>query len=128
MVPVIINTYFPPNQPTPTRCYALGTALKKAVESWDSDLRVGIVGSGGLSHFVIDEEVDRALLDGLRDKDQTRLESLPIDRLYAGTSEIRNWIAAGAAVDHLPMRSCEYIPAYRTEAGTGCAMGFVTWY
>jgi 3-O-methylgallate 3,4-dioxygenase len=28
-------------------------------ESWDSDARVAVLGSGGFSHFVVDEEIDR---------------------------------------------------------------------
>jgi aromatic ring-opening dioxygenase catalytic subunit (LigB family) len=127
MVPVILNTYFPPNQPTPRRCYDLGKALRRAIESWDSDLRVAVMASGGLSHFVVDEEVDRQLLEGLRTKNEALLTSLPVERLNAGTSEIRNWVAAGGALEHLDVDYCEYVPCYRTEAGTGCAMGFVAW-
>ena len=33
VVPVFLNTYFPPNQPTPSRCYRLGQAIRRAVES-----------------------------------------------------------------------------------------------
>ena len=51
VVPVFINTYFPPNQPTPRRCYKLGQAIREAVESYPGDARVGIVGSGGLQPF-----------------------------------------------------------------------------
>ena len=46
MVPVMVNTYYPPNQPTPKRCYAFGQAVRKAVESWDSGKRVAIMASG----------------------------------------------------------------------------------
>ncbi len=41
MVPVMLNTYFPPNQPTPKRSYNLGQAIRNAVEEWDSDARGG---------------------------------------------------------------------------------------
>ena len=47
IVPVFLNTYFPPNQPRPRRCYALGQAIRKAVESYPGDGRVGIIASGG---------------------------------------------------------------------------------
>src|SRR5439155_12988012 len=63
MVPVMINTFFPPNQPTPRRCYALGKALRRAVDAWDSDKTVAIVASGGLSHTIMDEGIDRMTLD-----------------------------------------------------------------
>lgn len=48
-VPVCINTVqFP--LPTPARCFKFGLAIGRAIESWDSDARVVIVGTGGLSH------------------------------------------------------------------------------
>ena len=53
-VPLMINTYYPPNQVTPQRCYEFGRAVRQAVESWKDDLRVGVIASGGLSHFVVD--------------------------------------------------------------------------
>ena len=57
MAPIIINTLYPPNQPTPRRCYELGEAVKSAIEEFPQDMRVAVVGSGGLSHFLIDEEL-----------------------------------------------------------------------
>src|SRR5947208_1178568 len=69
IVPICINTYYPPNQPTPRRCYKLGQAIRAAVESYPGDARIGIVGSGGLSHFVVDEELDRGLIEMLRPQD-----------------------------------------------------------
>src|SRR5690606_19762045 len=102
-LPIHINTYYPPNQPTPDRCYALGQAIRAAVESWDSPKRVAVLASGGLSHFVVDEELDREALDAMQKKDRQRLAALPRHRLNAGTSEIRNWIAVAGATEHLQM-------------------------
>ncbi|HEX2545653.1 MAG TPA: class III extradiol dioxygenase family protein [Ramlibacter sp.] len=48
-VPVCINTVqFP--LPGARRCYALGKAVGEAIASWDSDKRVVVIGTGGLSH------------------------------------------------------------------------------
>jgi 3-O-methylgallate 3,4-dioxygenase len=58
VIPVILNTFDAPNQPTPRRCVALGSALRELVALWPEDLRVGVIASGGLSHFVVDEELD----------------------------------------------------------------------
>ena len=127
MVPIMVNTYFPPNQPTPERCYALGRALREAVESWDADKQVAIVASGGLSHSVIEEDLDRSVLDAMQRKDATFLRSLPVERLIRGTSEIRNWIIGAAALEHLNMTEVSYVPYYRSPAGTGCAGGFAYW-
>ena len=124
VVPVFINTYFPPNQPTPRRCYKLGQAIREAVESYPGDARIGIVGSGGLSHFVVDEELDRGIIDALARKDGEALQSLPRKKLNSGSSEIRMWIAVGGAVEHLDMTWSHYVPGYRTPAGSGTGLGF----
>jgi hypothetical protein len=127
IVPVMLNTYYPPNQPTPRRCYAIGQALRRAVESWPTDCRVGIIASGGLSHFVIDEELDQLTITALQNKDAAALATLPRERLNSGNSEIRNWLAVGGAVEHLDMQLIDYVPCYRSPAGTGCAMAFAQW-
>ena len=48
-VPVCINTVQHP-LPSAARCFKLGQAIGRAVESWDSDARVVVIGTGGLSH------------------------------------------------------------------------------
>jgi 3-O-methylgallate 3,4-dioxygenase len=127
VVPIMQNTYYPPNQPRPRRSYEFGTALRNAIETWKSQARVAIVGSGGLSHFVVDEELDRQVLKALQDKDLDTIASLPLARLQSGSSEIRNWITTAGAVQHLEMEVVDYVPCYRSPAGTGCAMGFAQW-
>jgi Catalytic LigB subunit of aromatic ring-opening dioxygenase len=127
VVPVLINTYFPPNQPTPRRCYKFGQAIREAVESYPGDARIGIVGSGGLSHFVVDEELDRGVIDALARKDGDALQSLPRHKLNSGSSEIRMWICVGGAVEHLDFQWSRYVPGYRTPAGSGTGLGFALW-
>jgi 3-O-methylgallate 3,4-dioxygenase len=127
IVPVCINTYYPPNQPTPRRCYRLGQAIREAVESYPADARVGIIASGGLSHFVVDEELDRGFLAMLGRKDAEAIQSLPRAKLNSGSSEIRNWIAVAGAVEHLSLEWSLYEPGYRTPAGTGTGLGFACW-
>ncbi|MPY56052.1 DODA-type extradiol aromatic ring-opening family dioxygenase [Streptomyces spongiae] len=126
-VPILLNTYFPPNQPTPARCYDLGVALRQAVESAPGDARVGVVASGGLSHFVVDAELDHTLLDAMNDHDTTTLRGLPAHRMNSGTSELRNWITAAGAGSHLATKWVDYLPAYRTPAGTGVGLAFGLW-
>jgi len=127
VVPVLINTYFPPNQPSPARCYDLGAALKRAVDTLPGDLRVAVIASGGLSHFVVDEEIDRTVLDAMAAGDGETLRKIDPVRLNSGTSESRNWIAAAGAAAHLSTRWVEYIPAWRTQAGTGVGLAFGLW-
>jgi 3-O-methylgallate 3,4-dioxygenase len=124
VVPVFLNTYYPPNQPTPRRCYKLGQAIREAVESYPGNARIGIVGSGGLSHFVVDEELDRGIIDALARKDGEALQSLPRKKLNSGSSEIRMWISIGGAVEHLDLAWSHYVPGYRTPAGSGTGLGF----
>lgn len=127
IVPVMINTYFPPNQPTPKRCHDLGTAIHAAVGAWQGGERVGVIASGGLSHIVIDEQIDQQALDALKAKDAKALHALPRELLVGGTSEILNWVALDGAVGDLPMTLIDYIPGYRSKPSTGCAMAFAYW-
>jgi hypothetical protein len=128
-VPIMLNTYFPPNQPSPKRCYNLGRAVCRAIESWDSDKRVAVIASGGLTHFVIEEDLDREIIAGMKEKSEKRLTSLPTNWFNSGTSEIRNWITVAGMLEgtNLDMNLVDYVPCYRSEAGTGCAMTFATW-
>ena len=126
-VPIMLNTYYPPNQPSAARCYELGKALRQAVDEWNSDARVAIIASGGLSHFVLDEDLDRKIIGAMRKKDEKQLTSLPSERLKSGTSEIRNWIVTAGATEHLKMNLIDYAPCYRSAAGTGVGMAFASW-
>jgi hypothetical protein len=124
-----LNTYFPPNQPTPRRCYELGRALRRGIATWDGGQRVALIASGGLTHFVIEEDVDKRILDAFAARDEAAITDLPLAWFNSGNSEIRNWmVVAGAlAEDDLGMEVVDYVPCYRSEAGTGCAMAFARW-
>jgi hypothetical protein len=127
MVPFMVNTYYPPNQPTPKRCYALGRAVRSAIGSWDSKKRVAVMASGGLSHVVIDEDIDAMTTTALRTKNPQILWQLPRERLRGGTSEILNWVALAGAVEPMQLKFFEYVTTYRSPAATGCGMGFAYW-
>jgi hypothetical protein len=127
IVPVFLNTYFAPNQPRPRRCYELGQALSRAVEAYPGGARVGIIASGGLSHFLVDEDFDRAILKACADKDAAFLRNLPRNKLHSGSSEILNWVGVAGAAEHLDLDWFEYVPGYRTPAGTGTGLSFASW-
>lgn len=71
IIPLCVNVIkYPP--PTGNRCYNLGKALRKAVESYPEDLKVVIFGTGGMSHQLqgeraglINAEFDTAFLNDL---------------------------------------------------------------
>lgn len=127
IVPIFINTYFPPNVPTPGRCFDLGVAMAEAIRNWQSDARVAVITSGGLSHFVVDERLDQQVLDGLRTGDRELLAAIPRNYLRSGNSEILNWICAAGALTDLAPTIVDYVPGYRSEAGTGTGMAFAYW-
>lgn len=127
VVPIMLNTYYPPNVPTSARCYDIGAALRRTLDAMPDDTRVAVVASGGLSHFVVDAALDRRVLQALAEHDVDFLRSVPPQALQSGSSEILNWILVAGAVAPLPMAWCEYQPLYRTPAGTGVGVAFCAW-
>jgi len=127
MIPILLNTYYPPNVPPPDRAHDIGRAIRKAVEEHPSDLRVAVIASGGLSHFVVDEELDRRVIEGFSPDKAHLLRELPEGTLNSGSSEILNWVMTAGAVDHLPLKWLEYEALYRTPAGTGVGAAFGVW-
>lgn len=128
-VPVFVNTFYPPNQPKVERCVAFGRFLRRAIESWDSDARVAILCSGGLTHFVVDEALDQAFFTAMRERRIEDMARFGEHTFQAGTSELKNWIPVAAAMADLDVdpEIVDYVPCYRSLAGTGNAMGFVAW-
>lgn len=128
-VPVMFNTFFPPNQPLARRCFEFGRLVGRAIRDWPDDVRVAVIGSGGMSHFAIDEVLDQRVFEALRARDAESLCSLDESILQSGTSELKNWIAAAGALFDTPLRGdvVGYEACYRSEAGTGTANGFVCW-
>lgn len=128
MLPIMVNTFFPPNTPTPRRAYAFGQTLRRGIDAWESNRRVAVLASGGLSHTVVDEEMDRVLLDGIVERNREQLCSMPVDRLRKGTSELLNWIVLAGAMEDRDFTSIlDYLPSYRTEAGTGNGLAIGYW-
>jgi 3-O-methylgallate 3,4-dioxygenase len=69
-VPVLVNAYYPP-QITAMRCYQIGRVIRKAIDEYPEEIRVVVIGSGGLWHTpgrpeaFLDEEFDRKCLSYL---------------------------------------------------------------
>jgi hypothetical protein len=127
LVPIFVNTYYQPNVPSAARSHGVGQVVRRAVASWPEDARVAVIASGGLTHFVIDEDLDRRVLAGITERDPDRLTSLPRACLRSGNSEILNWVAAAGALSGLTATAVDYVPGYRSPAGTGTGMAFAYW-
>jgi hypothetical protein len=128
-VPIVFNVHYPHNRARQRRCLALGHALKDAIASFTGCARVALLASGGLTHFVIDEEMDQAILKAMETGDEEALTSFPESYFESGTAEIKNWLTVIGAMNAAAKRFhlVDYVPCYRSEAGTGNAMGFVYW-
>jgi len=128
VIPLAVNVIqYPP--PTGNRCYNLGKAIRKAVESFDEDLNVAIWGTGGMSHQLqaeraglINAEFDKQFLDGLT-QDPEGLAKIPhIDYLReAGSEGIETvmWlIMRGALNDNVEeVYRFYHVPASNTAVG-----------
>jgi protocatechuate 4,5-dioxygenase beta chain len=104
-VPVVINAVQDP-MPTPMRCYKLGQAIGRAIRTYPKDLKVLIIGSGGLSHEIgefggINEAFDLKCMD-LIVNDPEALARYSNDEIIglAGRQgvELMTWIAMRGAV------------------------------
>jgi OH-DDVA oxygenase/3-O-methylgallate 3,4-dioxygenase len=128
-VPIYQNTFFPPNQPSAKRSYRFGQIVRQAIDSWQSDKKVALFASGGMSHFVIDEQFDRKFVTAMKSRDKNYLSSIPLKELQSGTSELKSWISLAGALENetAPMNEIDYVPCYRSQAGTGTANGFYWW-
>ena len=127
-VPVTISRYLP-NQATSRRVYEFGRAVRRVLEGSTSVKRVAVMGSGGLSHQVIDEELDQLVIDALQSGDAETLCSLDRQRLNRapGTPEILNWVACAGVMQPRTMTLIDYVPCYRSTAGTGHGNTFGYW-
>ena len=100
-IPIAVNTVQHPT-PSPSRCYKFGQAIGRAIESYDQDLRVVVLGTGGLSHQLdgeragfINKEFDLMCLDKIVNEPEaiTKYSALDIVRLAGAQGlELLNWI------------------------------------
>jgi protocatechuate 4,5-dioxygenase beta chain len=93
VIPLAVNVIQYP-APTGNRCYNLGKAIKKAVESWDEDLNVVIFGTGGMSHQIqgpraglINKDFDTKFLDGLTKDPDSLAKIQPLTYLREAGNE-----------------------------------------
>ena len=97
VIPLAVNVIQYP-APTGNRCYNLGKAIKRAVDSWDEDLKVVIFGTGGMSHQIqgpraglVNTEFDTAFLDGLSRDPEALARIPPLTYLRDAGNEPSSW-------------------------------------
>ena len=127
-VPVTVNTVQHP-LPSPARCIKLGRALGRAIASWPADMKVVVLGTGGLSHQLdgqragfINRGFDEMCMAAMVDQPDA-LAGYSIAQLVeaAGTQgvEVINWLVARAALSGRveKVHSNYHIPISNTASG-----------
>jgi len=118
---------YPP--PTGHRCYVLGKAIRKAIESYPKDLKVVVFGTGGMSHQIsgqraglINSKFDHAFLDNLT-KDPKKLTRIPhveyMREAGAEGVEMVMWLIMRGALDDdvREVHRFYHVPASNTAVG-----------
>jgi hypothetical protein len=128
-VPIFANVGEARNQPRLRRMLKFGHALKAAIDALPDNLHIALIASGGFTHFTIDEEFDREVIAAMQAGDEEKLASFPESYFWGNTCETKSWYPLVAAMndDNKTMDVIDYIPCYRSEAGTGQAMIFASW-
>jgi protocatechuate 4,5-dioxygenase beta chain len=128
VIPFAVNVVqYPP--PTGHRCWRLGQAIRRAIDSFDGDLNVQVWGTGGMSHQLqgpraglINKEFDNRFLDRLPG-DAAGLAQIPhIDYVREAGSEgieLVMWLIARGALDESVRETHRFyhVPASNTAVG-----------
>ena len=128
VIPLAVNVVvYPP--PSGQRCYNLGKALRRAVDSFDEDFNVQIWGTGGMSHQLqgpraglINKKWDKEFLDRLVNEPD-ELATMPhIDYLREAGSEgveLVMWVIMRGALnrDVKELHRFYHVPASNTAVG-----------
>ncbi|MFI6984089.1 hypothetical protein ACIBSV_36555 [Embleya sp. NPDC050154] len=131
VIPILQNCTVPP-VPDERVCYAFGQALGEAIRTTlPAGLRVGLFGSGGLSHepggpryLEIDEEFDHWWLDLLEDGDHSEiLAQATFERMEeagsGGTAELLSWLVVMGAIGPRPLTRLGYAAVDEWRCGVG---------
>jgi len=128
IIPLCVNVIQYP-QPTALRCLRLGQAIRRAIDSYEPDLKVAIFGTGGMSHQLqgeraglINAEYDKMWLDKMESDPQSLSKIRHTELLREAGSEgleIIMWLIMRGALD-LKVRRIHrfyHVPASNTAYG-----------
>jgi protocatechuate 4,5-dioxygenase, beta chain len=128
VIPLAVNVILHP-PPTGRRCLSLGRAIRSAVEAFPADLRVLVVGTGGMSHQLqgeraglVNRAFDMAFLDALVTDPDTQADVPHTHYIREAGSEaveLVMWLVMrGALGDRVREAHRHYhVPASNTAAG-----------
>jgi protocatechuate 4,5-dioxygenase beta chain len=128
IIPLCVNVVVYP-VPTGNRCYMLGKAIRKAVESFPRDMRIVIFGTGGLSHQLqgpraglINKEFDKRFLDNLTKDPEANARIPHLEYLREAGSEgieMVMWMIMRGAIDEdvREVYRFYHVPASNTALG-----------
>jgi Catalytic LigB subunit of aromatic ring-opening dioxygenase len=150
VVPFFVNCYYGP-QPTAARCRELGRAIRTVIDASPDDLRIAVIGSGGLWHTPmqpdarLNEAFDRIVLERIEQGDAGALAAFfdaQVPRVAArdgaelmrasggtgmvlglgdGTGEVRNWIITAAIMEGAGATVVDYVPIHASPVGAAFA-------
>jgi hypothetical protein len=150
ILPFHVNGFYAP-QPSGRRCYELGRAIREVIEQSSQDLKVAVLGSGGLWHTpgvpgaYIDEEFDLSMLRYVKTGEAQKLAAFFDDVLWpyasatpevakelvggiglavgpgSGVGESRVWLVAAAVADGIRGTVLDYVPVYASPHGESFA-------
>ncbi|MEO0410729.1 MAG: AmmeMemoRadiSam system protein B [Pseudomonadota bacterium] len=130
LVPILVNINMDP-PPTAQRCFGFGTALKDCItHDLPDDMRVVVVGTGGLSHWInierhgeVDAEADKAILELFKARELETIAAMSTEEILGklgnGGLETCNWLMAAATADALDPEVIYYeaMPHWLTGMG-----------
>ncbi|RBP47164.1 class III extradiol dioxygenase subunit beta [Arenicella xantha] len=128
IIPVAVNVVLYP-APSGNRCYQLGKAINRAVESFDQDLNVQIWGTGGMSHQLqgpraglINSAFDNAFLDSIvaEPEQLTKMPHLTyLNEAGSEGVELVMWLVMRGALNEkvTQLHRFYHVPASNTAVG-----------
>ena len=129
LVPMLVNSIEPP-MPSLSRCVEWGRMLRKAIDSYPQNLRIGVLATGGLSHSIgektmgaIHEDFDRETIRLFSSSEKSLVDYLgrELPSRGNGSEEVRNWLVAHGAAGGRGFELVDYLPVPAVIVGCGFA-------
>jgi len=129
IVPMLLNSIEPP-MPSLRRCFDWGRLLASAIQTYKENIRVAVLGTGGLSHSIgeptmgaIYEDFDHETIRLFSSSEDSLISYLEdeLPRRGNGSEEVRNWLVAHGAAGGRGFELVDYLPVPTVIVGCGFA-------